>query len=371
MKTFYRFIAATALTMAASSAFQTAEAQHVNIEAATKYWEITDALRQNQPLTDEAWKEFLEIQGNKVYVKGVFSESDLKAYRKAIETVYMPQHDSLLQVKLKAGTWYYVLVNDYKTNEAHHQKYVQETSENPEYLDLMYTLAYEYLPQRAHTKVEDLQLYYNALGNDAASRSEGIFFSINAAINWNKYKEGSLEAHEIHHQIRPRREFGEVSEPDAGIMWALASVQNEGIADQIDKRVILEGGGEDAAGVEGWLLKPAPGIIQQLDTMMVALANNSAEASQPVKHYVRMFKGSGGHIPGFYMANVIERNGYHRKMIQTADDPFAFIRLYQKAAKKDKASAPVFSKASMAYLKKLEKKYAVKGAVKQKVTASL
>ncbi|MFD2247514.1 DUF5700 domain-containing putative Zn-dependent protease [Pontibacter ruber] len=371
MKTFSKLIAAAALAISAASFAQTAEAQQINIEAATRYWEITDALRQNQLLTDEVWNSFLELQGNKVYVKSVFNEPDLKAYRKAVEVVYMPQHDSLLQAKLKAGSWYYVLVNDYKTNEAKHRKFVQDTKENPQYLDLMYKLAYEYLPQRARTRVEDLKLYYCALGNDATSRSEGIFFSINSAITWGNVKEGALEAHEIHHQIRPGKDFGTISEADMGLMWALSAIQNEGIADQIDKRVMLQKGGNDAALLEEWLLKPAPAIIQKLDTILLTLAKDAGKASHPVKHYSQMFRGSGGHIPGFYMASVIERNGYRNKMVETADDLFAFVRLYQKAAAKDKSNAPVFAKASMAYLKKLEQKYTGKKRTDSKAVAAL
>ena len=52
-----------------------------------------------------------------------------------------------------------------------------------------------------------------------------------------------------------------------------------------------------------------------------------------------------------------ESNGYTKQLIATADDPFAFLYLYQKAAKKDKAHPPCFSAASIRYLKGLERKY--------------
>ena len=66
-------------------------AQTINVDAVTRYWQITDGLRQNQPLTDQVWQEFLEIPGNKIYVRGIYSAADLVRYRKAIEVVYMPR----------------------------------------------------------------------------------------------------------------------------------------------------------------------------------------------------------------------------------------------------------------------------------------
>jgi hypothetical protein len=65
-------------------------AQTINVDAVTRYWQITDGLRQNQPLTDQVWQAFLEIPGNKIYVRGIYSAADLVRYRKAIEVVYMP-----------------------------------------------------------------------------------------------------------------------------------------------------------------------------------------------------------------------------------------------------------------------------------------
>lgn len=37
-------------------------AQTIDTEAATAYWQLTDALRRNEPLTDQAWRGFLAIR---------------------------------------------------------------------------------------------------------------------------------------------------------------------------------------------------------------------------------------------------------------------------------------------------------------------
>ena len=58
------------------------------------------------------------------------------------------------------------------------------------------------------------------------------------------------------------------------------------------------------------------------------------------------------------MSSAIVRNGYGKQLILQSDDPFAFVYLYQKSAKKDKTPLPRFSEAAMRYLKELDRKYA-------------
>jgi len=94
-----------------------AKAQIVNTEAAEKYWELTDSLKQNKPITDKQWDTFINLEGNKTYVHSVFDSASLVGYRKALETVYMPKNDARLQKNLKANYWYAVLIKRYKDKE--------------------------------------------------------------------------------------------------------------------------------------------------------------------------------------------------------------------------------------------------------------
>jgi hypothetical protein len=66
---------------------------------------------------------------------------------------------------------------------------------------------------------------------------------------------------------------------------------------------------------------------------------------------------TSGHNPGYFMADIIVREGYKKLLIENVQDPFYFITLYNKAAKKDKNRPPVFSAVAMRYCKQLKKKY--------------
>jgi hypothetical protein len=332
-------------------------AQTIDTEAAMAYWRLTDGLRHNEPLTDVAWQAFLALPANKVYVRECFNgDEDVQRYRRAMEVVYMPRHDSLLQTKLRAKSWYYVLLNDYKQHEQEYRTFLAETVAKPAYLEKMYTYAYEYLPARNHTKVDNLKLGYVALGNDATSQDEGIYFSLYAARHSALIRPGILEAHEMHHQLIWGDKLVSPALPgDEGLLWLLRMALIEGIADLTDKKVYVEQSA-DSTEIRNWGLKPAPTALQKLDsTIQVQAAGRGAT---PLKFYRRLTKGSNGHVPGFFMAYTIYQNGFIKQLLDHADDPFAFALLYQKAAKKDKRRPPIFSAVSERYLKQLARKYA-------------
>lgn len=332
-------------------------AQTINIEAATAYWNLTDALRRDEPLTRKAWQEFLAIPANKIYSSAVWGSdtASLGRYRRAIEVVYMPRYDSLRQAKLKAQVWYYVLVNDYKQHESEDKRYVAAMQKNPDYLDKMYAYAYEALPTRNHTKVANLKLFYVAFGNDGTSQTDGIVFSLRSVRDNNAIKPGILEAHEMHHQLRTTSHNYDKTDPaDDNLLVAFYNAMNEGTADLTDKVPRLASP-TDSAEIRTWLLKPSPAVIQKIDsTIRVQAAGGPAT---PEKFYSRLTNGTNGHLPGFYMARTIVQAGYRQQLLDHADNPLAFALLYQKAAKKS-TSAPRFAPESERYLRQLARKYA-------------
>jgi hypothetical protein len=235
MRTFYHLLLfASCLLLPAIS-----QAQTVNIESALRYWEITDALRRDEPLTDQVWRNFLALPGNRIYVDAVYSQDQLALYRRAIEVVYMPRYDSLRQAKLKAKSWLYRLANDYKEHESGDKRYLIAMQQHPDYLGRMYTYAYEALPTRNHAKVANLKLYYVVLGNDATSQAEGMVFSLRDVRDCNAVKPGMLEAHEMHHQLRLTRDYGTTDPVDDNLLWAFYVALNEGTADLTDKEPSL------------------------------------------------------------------------------------------------------------------------------------
>ena len=246
------------------------------------------------------------------------------------------------------------MVNNYKEREPEYRRYVASLTQNTTALDQMYQYAYPQLPPAARKRVANLNIYYEALGNDATSQAEGMFYSLRAVLDANEVKCGLMEGHEMYHQLQPSRDFGPIAADDEGLLEIMASMQHEGIADQIDKPLTMALPG-DPRGIRDWALTPAPTFIHRMDSTLQARARGGAAASG--RWYRQLSDGSNGHLPGFFMSSAIVRNGYGRQLIAQSDNPFAFVFLYQKAAKKDKTPLPRFSDESLRYLKTLERKY--------------
>ncbi|OKS86868.1 DUF5700 domain-containing putative Zn-dependent protease [Mucilaginibacter polytrichastri] len=332
-------------------------AQTVNTDAVTKYWELTRLLKQNIPLTDKQWDDFIAIDGNKTYAESEFTTERLANYRKAIEIVYMPKNDSLLQVRLKQKNWYCILAKRYKDEELQLKAYLADTVLNPAYFNNAYQYVYEYLPKKAQHHIDGLKLYYNCLSNDAVSYPQGLFFSLLSVIDNAKAKTGTLEAHELHHRLRPNLDFDSTRVSNAhaeGLLWAINTIPNEGIADMIDKPAELQQT-DDPHGIADWLLDAAPATLKSLDSCIQLMAVNKTTGLEKVRFYRNMLKGTVGHMPGFYMARVIVKNGYKKQMVNRSYDPFEFFYLYYEAAKKDEDHPYQFSAASISYLKALRR----------------
>ena len=116
--------------------------QTINATAAERYFEITDSLRGGTPISDELWESFIALEGNKQYINNQgFSQRYLNQLRRDLEVVYMPQHDSLLQTRLKDPQQNYgtYLINFYKKNEVQLRAYLQEIMANEAgYLSALY-----------------------------------------------------------------------------------------------------------------------------------------------------------------------------------------------------------------------------------------
>ena len=338
------------------------QAQTIDATAATRYFELTDSLRKGRPVSDDLWKSFLSLEGNSQYIQNQgYSEKYLNRFRKDLEVVYMPQHDSLLQERLKDPRQHYntYLIHFYKANEPQLQEYLQNIITDKEaYLTALYAKTYSMLPKRMQSPKPEATLYFNALGNDALANKGNLVLTLWGTYVYDREKYGILGGHELHHLIRKEKHYV-VAEKDESLLLMLQLLLNEGPSDLIDKRYTMAESVPEDMRFGEYILEHGEKQLPKVDEAIRQIAAgtktyNSKEIRQQVI-------GMSGHIPGFYMADVVERNGLKKKLIANIDDPFQFIFLYNRAAKKDKAKPFVFSDEAIAYLKQ------VKGSAKEKL----
>jgi hypothetical protein len=330
-------------------------AQTIDGAAAARYFELTDTLRQGRAVSDDLWKSFLSLEGNSQYIQNqAYSEKYLNRFRKELEVVYMPQHDSLLQERLKDPRQHYntYLIHFYKSNEPELREYLQKILDDREaYLATLYAETYSMLPKRMHHTKPEATLYFNALGNDAVANLGNVVLTLWGTYVYDREKYGVLGGHELHHLVRKQKQYV-VAEKDESLLLMLQLLLNEGPPDLIDKRYTMAESVPEDMRYGGYLLQLGEQQLPKVDEAIREMAaGTKTYNSKEIRQHV---VGMSGHIPGFYMADVIERNGLKKKLIANIDNPFQFIYIYNKAAKKDKAKPLQFSKEAIAYLKEVE-----------------
>lgn len=338
-----------------------AKAQIINNEALDAYWSMIAKLKQGDSLSVDTWNNFLQLQGNQIYIKNqAFDQKYLSNLRKAIEIVYRPAYANVLAERMKKpfDYWLTYKVNQYKVHEAELKAYQQRLNTNA-YQEAIYTNAWAWLPKRLHQKEPNITIYLLGIENDAIASDDGLVFTLWAVYNQDKLKNGILAGHEIHHALRKPIAFENVAERDKGILYTLNSILNEGSADMIDKKygIVNKDNIPTEFNYEDFLVGKSDSIIRKIEENLIKMSQTNGQEYQSEKYYRNLIKWSSGHCPGYYMADVIVRNGLKNKLLDNIQNPFAFVYLYNQAAKKDPARPPVFTKTAIAYVKVLEKKY--------------
>ena len=345
-----------------------AVAQKIDFTALDAYWKMIEPLKKGDSLSSATWNTFLNIKANKTYVDNqAFDKKYLERLRKTIEYVYMPKHEALLKKRLiemtkdTASFWMTFKVHVYKEYEKELKSYQQELS-TPEYLNTAYKNTFEWLPKRLQIKNPNVNIYYIGIENDAIAGNGTVVSSL-----WNPYvqeklKNGIVIGHEMHHILRNGFNYKNISENEEGIMYALTVILNEGSADMIDKKYAIIKDKELPMGsrFKDFLLFQADSVVAQLDKNIIEMTQSKGKNFKTVRDYRDLCKWSSGHLPGFYMADMIVRNGYKKQLINNIQNPFFFIYLYNKAAKKDRKKPTIFSESAINYIKQLEHKYWIK-----------
>lgn len=340
-------------------------AQTIDTAPLDAYWKMVEPLKQGDSLSLDQWNRFLKIEPNQIYIQNQgFDNNYLERLRKTIQFVYMPKYDSLMKARVVAiekdpsTYWMTYKVYVYKKYEKELKAYQSELLK-PSYIQQMYENAFEWLPKRLQGKDTTVNIHFLGIENDAIAGNGLIIATMWQIYNQDKLKWAGLVGHEMHHVLRKPRELKNISENDNGILYVLNSIVNEGTADRIDKVVNIAHDDDLPMGLgyKDFVLFQADSIVTQIDSNLMEMSASEGKVYKSEKEYRNLIKWTSGHNPGYYMADVIVRNGYKNKLIKNIQNPFQFIYLYNKAAKKDATKPHLFSNGSIQFIKSLEKKY--------------
>ncbi|MBT2622560.1 MULTISPECIES: DUF5700 domain-containing putative Zn-dependent protease [Chryseobacterium] len=348
-------------------ASQIVSAQTFDDSSCWEYFKLTADLKQDKPLDKKTWDQFLKNEAIQVYLNDQGVDSTYtESYRRSMEIVYMPKNSAILQEKLKKpmSNWWIYNINECKVNEDQMKKYLTDIKKDSKgYFDTCYQYTYNMLPKKYQKKAPNYKVTIIPIHNDAHVENGWIIYTLISAYFHDANKMGAMGGHEFHHLLRPQLVF-KTDDQDAVIISLLQKILNEGSADLTDK--IYEG--KDAIklleyqrGTGPEFIADGAKVIKNIDSL---LSVKQLDRSKLKMNKLINNGNRNGHIPGFYMSNIIDKGGYKKELIKYIDDPFQFVYLYDKASRKVK-DAYILSSTTMDLIHELDKKYRPKATIEQ------
>lgn len=341
---------------------QTTSNEKVNTSGAEAYFNIATLLEGGSADKASSWQLLFQTPPYQMMISG-----------KAIDTTVLKSEMRRVFSSTKSD-----IATKMSATEKYHQAYKDNQKQLESYIRVLHkinvadsvkTLLYPFLPVRLQTEALFPTLFYLNYGSADATGIGGIV--INDLLHSYKidtYKFGLLAAHEAFHAVvsiafqQKLKQNIDYNAIDFNLLYFLQNVSEEGMADLIDKPILLQKSSPLYAEVKELTANDetlSVSLIRKLDSMLTQ-AYRSNQALLPYSSFSELanaFGRNGGHVPGRLMGNAIKKAGLLQAHINAVEDPISFILTYNAAVKKNSKKYPAFSKESLAFLQSVKTKY--------------
>lgn len=335
--------------------------ERVNTSGAEAYLKIASELAKGRDVSTVSWQPLFQTVPYQMIIGSLIDTVVLKSH---MQQVFSSGFDQA-SIPSSAEVNYH---KEYKKNQSELESYIK-LLHDLNVVDSVKALLYPFLPLRLQNEALFPTLFYLNYGSAEATGNGGIVFNdLLFSYKVDRFKFGLLAAHESFHAVVSSAFDGKLkkdldySATDFRLLYFLQSVAEEGIADLIDKPLLLQTNSPLYNEVVQ-LTKDDETLsalqIKKLDSILT-LANRSEDVLIQYSGFSALVSDlgkNGGHIPGRYIGNVIQKAGLLKKHIADIEDPVSFILTYNAAIKKNAMKYPCFSLESIEYLQKLKKKY--------------
>ncbi len=325
------------------------------------FWPIHSELLADRSPAEEAWDTLFDTPGYAILVQRDFTREFLTDF---FSLAYQPSRRDELEAELQKTGFRIQYLRHLTALTENKQTLLarqRELEENPVILTDALALTQEYLTEPIDVDRDPPPVSFVFFGNDARGYSR-VIVDFLYAVQKEVYLRYLL-AHEAHHYYRRRLlTFDEPPEGsmDAALLWGLDQLQAEGIADQIDKRVIYFGEGIQADSRRAIqfreFLDQAPTHIARFDSLLANLVDFSGDPER-LETRIRFILPMSAHPTGYFMANIIRQELGKEILREHVGNPFAFLRDYNEAATRSPNRPPVFSTESLRRIDELEERY--------------
>ena len=335
----------------------------VDSSSINAFFSIAQTLSEDKQPTSDQWQALRKTKGYQ------FIFDDLKL-KESIKIAFSPSEsqtrDSLLSLdtlNFQAHTIRHLLEAQQHGLEI--KTYLQRTDFEA-LLRQAHANVRQFIPKRLSIDSSVPPLYLAIFQPDAYAQNNVIIADLSAAKKVGKKAFVDILTHELYHYYRavhlPFLDDGDIQAFGGRhypILKMMVDVQNEGSADLIDKTYPPSPKDPYFKLLPEPLMQSyqrsfydTPTVLEKIDSLLVLAANDTGYVSNEIYKLLDF----GGHPQGFYMSSLIKEKVGLQAIVNSFDNPVAFIRLYNQAAR-DEGIEFVFSLKAMDYLEELEKQY--------------
>ena len=334
-----------------------AQNQPVDFSAIDKLWDIIAVLEKDGEPADEVWTDLIGTPG---YAALISHEPrfGLDFLRRNLRLVFKPSLTVELEKVPRSAALRHFL--DLKAKKDALQEF-QAEMKNPTVWTEAVKLLKAWLPAGIAAGADIPPAAFIVFDKDARGGYGPMIFDLVYAFEQGgDFK--ALFAHEAFHYYRGKSaafDPGSVLVAHRGVLNVLNMIQDEGMADQIDKPSSIFGNGsraDSAYAVEFRKnMAASPRILGALDELLCRLSDSPLDYGRISSEMSAVIPQSG-HPTGYFMARAVLDNGGGEELVRTFDNPFAFFYLYNAAALRN-SELPRLTNGALAVLQDLETLY--------------
>lgn len=326
----------------------------VDFSGVDKFLGLTAMLEKDREPTEEQWDDLFSTPGYRILILREFNKN---FFIERFKLAFMPSKKEELATKLKEEKGFWGQFLPHYVRAKNQRKLIEEQVaklKSLDYVEAALEEAKKFLPE---SSIEDYPpLSFVIFGPDARGYIPVVVDVLYAYDRRDFFV--SFIAHEFHHYYRSQY-FPYAQEQN--FIWVIGQIHGEGIADQINIGKWFHNANlrpqyaEKNRPYMDWYAK-SPEIIRKMGFLFEA-AFDHPEKKTELGQELRAIVPLSGHPTGFYMANLIIEELGKERLVKEIGNPFAFFRLYKKAADKKRGDSPTFSEKAMRFIHTLETRY--------------
>lgn len=323
--------------------------QTVDLTSVDEFFKISSMLKQGKDVSEEQWRQLEHSTGYKVFAE----QNDrflIRTVKSAMQMVFGNSREAekkrilnLSQAEIsenKTSMLRKLLLDNYQEIDRNYAS-LKSFRENYNF-DSLRGKAIERLSSFLGKPIDSTivlkPVYFFFFTLDGKDEENALYIDFNLIYKMTERQRRDFLAHEYFHNYRfffENHDFNHKND----LNFMLDMIQNEGIADQIDKSQGYESYFSEVAvspvsEIMIHLYHQAESDLEKIHDIVISYAKNEISEDKMIDKLLEVYKFNG-HAIGFYMSSQIVKAGYDREMLKSFYNPFEFYRLYRLAAIKN------------------------------------